>query len=128
MQNNTILITGGAGFIGSHLVKHMVNKYPNYDIHVMDSLTYAGNLNNLKTVKDKITFHKVDISVARFVDRLYELYKFDGVINLAAETHVDNSIEDPNVFLETNIILKPLFAKDLQNSQPIPSVAPVTNA
>jgi len=104
MQKNTILITGGAGFIGSHLVKFMVEKYPHYEIHVIDSLTYAGNLKNLKSVEDKITFHKMDISLTRFIDSLYELYKFDGVINLAAETHVDNSIEEPNVFLNTNIV------------------------
>ena len=104
MQKNTILITGGAGFIGSHLVKFMVEKYPHYEIHVIDSLTYAGNLENLKSVEDKITFHKMDISLTRFMDSIYELYKFDGVINFAAETHVDNSIEEPNIFLNTNII------------------------
>lgn len=112
MQKTTILITGGAGFIGSHLVKLMVEKYPNYDIHVMDSLTYAGNLNNLKSIKDKITFHKMDISMGRFVDSIYELYKFDGVINLAAETHVDNSIESPNIFLQTNVIGTTTLAKN----------------
>jgi len=104
MQKRTILITGGAGFIGSHLVKHMVKEYPLYDIHVLDSLTYAGNKENLKSCIDKITFHHISITNKRFVNNLFELHGFDGVINVAAETHVDNSINDPDIFLETNVI------------------------
>lgn len=104
MQKRTILITGGAGFIGSHLVKHMVDNYPLYDIHVIDSLTYAGDKKNLGKYIDKITFHKVSITHKRFINNLFELHGFDGVINVAAETHVDNSIGDPDIFLETNII------------------------
>ena len=104
MQKRTILITGGAGFIGSHLVKYMVEKYPIYDIHVIDSLTYAGDKKNLKDILDKITFHEISITNKRFINNLFELHGFDGVINVAAETHVDNSINDPDIFLETNII------------------------
>ena len=69
MQSRTILVTGGAGFIGSHLVKLLVNKYPQYDVHVLDSLTYAGNLHNLEEVMDQITFHKYDISEIRFIEK-----------------------------------------------------------
>lgn len=104
MQKKNILITGGAGFIGSHLVKYMVDKYPNYNIHVIDFLTYAGNLENLGEYINKIEFHKVDISNEKFINGLFELYRFDGVINLAAETHVDNSIEEPNTFINTNVV------------------------
>ena len=104
MQKRTILITGGAGFIGSHLVKHMVDNYPTYDIHVMDCLTYAGNKKNLEDYIDKIKFHEVDITNKRYVNSLFELNNYDGVINVAAETHVDNSIDSPDIFLETNVI------------------------
>ena len=104
MQKRTILITGGAGFIGSHLVKYMVDKYPLYDIHVVDSLTYAGNKENLGEYIDKIKFHEIDISNKKFINTIFELYDYDGVINTAAETHVDNSIDSPDVFLQTNVI------------------------
>lgn len=104
MQKRTILITGGAGFIGSHLVKYMVDKYPYYDIHVVDNLTYAGNKNNIKDYLDKITFHQMDISDRRFINAFFDIHKFDGVINCAAETHVDNSIESPQIFFSTNVI------------------------
>lgn len=104
MQKRTILITGGAGFIGSHLVKYMVDQYPTYDIHVIDSLTYAGNKKNLGEYINKINFYKVDISKKKFINNLFDLHNFDGVINVAAETHVDNSIEDADIFLVTNVI------------------------
>jgi hypothetical protein len=92
-----ILITGGAGFIGSHVVRLFANKYPDYHIYNLDKLTYAGNLANLKDV-EKMTnysFIKGDIVDAAFINQLFEQYKFDGVIHLAAESHVDRSISNP---------------------------------
>jgi dTDP-glucose 4,6-dehydratase len=105
-MKQTILITGGAGFIGSHLVRLFVNKYPDYHIVNLDLLTYAGNLANLKDIEDKpnYTFVKGDIVDADFLDRLFKEYNFDGVIHLAAESHVDRSIEDPIAFIKTNIL------------------------
>jgi len=103
MQKRIILITGGAGFIGSHLVKYMVDKYPSYEIHVVDNLTYAGNKKNLDGYLDKITFHEIDISDNRFINAIFNINKFDGVINCAAETHVDNSIESPQIFFTSNV-------------------------
>lgn len=102
----TILITGGAGFIGSHLVRLMVNKYADYRIVNLDKLTYAGNLENLKDIeeKDNYTFVKGDIVDENFIDGLFADYQFDGVIHLAAESHVDRSIEDPMSFIKTNIV------------------------
>ena len=102
----TILITGGAGFIGSHLVRLMVNKYPNYRIVNLDKLTYAGNLENLTDIesKDNYSFVKGDIVDEQFIDTLFADYQFDGVIHLAAESHVDRSIEDPMSFIKTNIV------------------------
>ena len=82
----------------------MLEKYPNYDIHVIDNLTYAGNKNNIKECLEDITFHEMDISDKRFIDALFEIHKFDGIINCAAETHVDNSIESPNIFFKTNVM------------------------
>lgn len=101
----TILITGGAGFIGSHLVRLFVNKYPDYKIVNLDSLTYAGNLENLSDVADKAnyTFVKGDICDKQLVKELFSEYNFDGVIHLAAESHVDRSIDDPDSFLHTNV-------------------------
>lgn len=101
-----ILVTGGAGFIGSHLIRLLVNKYPNYHIVNLDLLTYAGNLENLTDVENKenYTFVKGDIVDAQFLDELFAKYNFDGVIHLAAESHVDRSIEDPMSFIKTNII------------------------
>jgi len=101
-----ILITGGAGFIGSHLVRLLVNKYPNYQIINIDSLTYAGNLANLKDIQDKdnYTFVKCDICDFDNVKNVFEKYKIDHVIHLAAESHVDRSIKDPFSFAQTNVM------------------------
>lgn len=101
-----ILITGGAGFIGSHVVRLFANNYPEYHIYNLDELTYAGNLENLKDVENlsNYTFIKGDIVDQDFIDRLFETYKFDSVIHLAAESHVDRSIEDPLAFIKTNVI------------------------
>jgi dTDP-glucose 4,6-dehydratase len=101
-----ILITGGAGFIGSHVVRLFVNKYPDYHIYNLDKLTYAGNLENLKDVENKsnYTFIKGDIVDGNFIQELFEKYKFDGVIHLAAESHVDRSISNPMEFIMTNIV------------------------
>lgn len=101
-----VLITGGAGFIGSHVVRLFANKYPDYHIYNLDLLTYAGNLENLKDVENlpNYTFIKGDIVDQDFIDRLFETYKFDSVIHLAAESHVDRSIADPLAFVKTNVI------------------------
>ncbi len=101
-----ILITGGAGFIGSHLVRLFVNKYPEYKIINLDKLTYAGNLENLKDIEKKpnYEFVKGDIVDANFLQKLFTKYQFDGVIHLAAESHVDRSISNPTEFIYTNIV------------------------
>ncbi len=101
-----ILITGGAGFIGSHLVRLFVNKYKNYHIYNLDKLTYAGNLKNITDVENatNYTFIKGDIVDRNFISELFEKEKFDSVIHLAAESHVDRSITNPNEFIETNIV------------------------
>ena len=105
MQKN-LLITGGAGFIGSHVVRLFVNNYPDYRIVNLDALTYAGNLENLKDIEDaaNYTFVKADITDATAMYDLFDQYNFDGVIHLAAESHVDRSIVDPNSFIETNVL------------------------
>ncbi len=102
----TILITGGAGFIGSHVIRLFVNKYPQYRVVNLDALTYAGNLENLRDVEDasNYTFEKGDITNEAFINDLFEQYQFDGVIHLAAESHVDRSITDPMSFIKTNIV------------------------
>ncbi|MEK5490578.1 dTDP-glucose 4,6-dehydratase [Paenibacillus sp. FSL R7-0297] len=102
----TILVTGGAGFIGSNFVLHMVSKYPQYKIINLDSLTYAGNLDNLKSIEGNQShvFVKGDICDAQFVNSLFDEYQPDAVVNFAAESHVDRSILDPQVFLRTNIL------------------------
>ena len=101
-----ILITGGAGFIGSHLVRLFCTKYPNYNIINLDALTYAGNLENLLDVKDlpNYTFIKGDICDKELVERIFSEHKIDSVIHLAAESHVDRSIKDPFRFAQTNVM------------------------
>ena len=105
MKRN-ILVTGGAGFIGSHLVRLLVNKYPAYHIINMDVLTYAGNLENLKDIEHKqnYSFAKYDICDFKKVQQVFVDYKIDSVIHLAAESHVDRSIEDPFSFAQTNVM------------------------
>jgi dTDP-glucose 4,6-dehydratase len=101
-----ILITGGAGFIGSHVVRLFVEKYPSYQIFNLDNLTYAGNLENIKDIasKENYVFVKGDITDASFINNLFAEHSFDGVIHLAAESHVDRSIASPMEFVLTNVV------------------------
>jgi len=101
-----ILITGGAGFIGSHVVRKFVSKYPKYNIINLDALTYSGNLQNLKDLESKqnYKFLKGDITDEKYINQLFKKYQFDGIIHLAAESHVDRSITDPIRFAKTNIL------------------------
>jgi dTDP-glucose 4,6-dehydratase len=105
-MSKKVVITGGAGFIGSHVVRLFVNKYPEYNIYNLDKLTYAGNLANLKDVEHQpnYNFIKADIVDAEAVTKLFDLHKFDAVIHLAAESHVDRSISSPLEFVMTNVI------------------------
>jgi len=106
MKKQTILITGGAGFIGSHVVRRMVQEYPDYHIVNLDVLTYAGNLENLSDIENapNYTFVRADIVDAEAMNQLFADYDFTGVIHLAAESHVDRSISDPLAFVRTNVI------------------------
>ena len=101
-----ILVTGGAGFIGSHVIRRLVNKYPEYSIYNLDALTYAGNLENLKDIeaKENYTFLQGDIIDEKYINSIFNTYKFDAIIHLAAESHVDRSITDPLMFAKTNVL------------------------
>ena len=101
-----IIVTGGAGFIGSNFIFNMLTKYPDYRIICLDKLTYAGNLSTLKSVMDKHNFRfvKADICDCEAVNKLFEEEHPDIVVNFAAESHVDRSIDNPGVFLQTNIM------------------------
>ena len=105
-MTKNILITGGAGFIGSHVVRRFVNKYENYHIYNLDALTYAGNLENLKDIekKENYTFLKGNITDEIFINKSFKKYKFEQINHLAAESHVDRSITDPLLFAKTNIL------------------------
>ena len=101
-----VLITGGAGFIGCHVVRLFVNAYPSYNIFNLDALTYAGNLENINDISkaSNYTFIKGDIKDEKFIYSLFQKHKFDAVVHLAAESHVDRSITNPNAFIETNVL------------------------
>ena len=103
-MSRNILVTGAAGFIGANFAEYFVNKHPDYNVIVLDKLTYAGNMDNLKKVMDKITFVKGDICDFDFVLDLFKKYDINGVIHFAAESHVDNSIKNPFIFTHTNVI------------------------
>ena len=101
-----LLVTGGAGFIGSNFINYILNKYDSINIHNIDNLTYAGNLDNTKSFVNnpRYKFHKGDICDSEFLKKIFKDYMIDGVINFAAESHVDNSISSPEIFIKTNIL------------------------
>ncbi|MBQ2886569.1 MAG: GDP-mannose 4,6-dehydratase, partial [Alphaproteobacteria bacterium] len=105
-MSQTILVTGGAGFIGANFIPYFMEKHPTYKVVNLDKLTYAGNLENLKEVENNpnYTFVQGDICDENFVDELFNKYNFTGVIHFAAESHVDNSIKGPRAFINTNIV------------------------
>ncbi len=105
-MTKNILISGGAGFIGTHVVNHFVHQYADYSIYNLDALTYAGNLENLKNLQEKenYNFLKGNISDLSYIRKIFATYQFDSVIHLAAESHVDRSIEDPLLFVKTNVL------------------------
>ncbi|MFJ7727900.1 dTDP-glucose 4,6-dehydratase [Neobacillus sp. NPDC097160] len=106
MEKKKLLVTGGAGFIGGNFVQYMVNEFPQYDIYNLDLLTYAGDLTKHRQVKKKNNYHfiKADIADRKFIISLFEKEKFDYVIHFAAESHVDRSISDPSIFVQTNVL------------------------
>ena len=106
MGKRNLLVTGGAGFIGSHVVRLLVNKYPDYCIINLDKLTYAGNLANLRDIEHKPNYRFVRADICDYdkMQEVFATYKIDGVIHLAAESHVDRSIKDPFVFARTNVL------------------------
>jgi len=103
-MSKNILVTGAAGFIGANFAEYFVNKHPEYNVIVVDKLTYAGNMDNLKKVEDKITFVQADICDFEKMKEIFNKYEIDGVIHFAAESHVDNSIKNPFIFTQTNVI------------------------
>ncbi|CAM1355389.1 dTDP-glucose 4,6-dehydratase [Tenacibaculum halocynthiae] len=112
-----ILITGGAGFIGSHVIRTFVNKYPDYNIYNLDKLTYAGNLGNLKDIEgsSNYTFLHGDITDETYIKNIFSEYQFNNVIHLAAESHVDRSIKDPLAFAKTNILGTMILLNEFKN-------------
>ena len=103
-MSKNILVTGAAGFIGANFAEYFVNKHPEYNVIVVDKLTYAGNMDNLKNVENKITFVQADICDFEKMKEIFNKYEIDGVIHFAAESHVDNSIKTPFIFTQTNVI------------------------
>ena len=103
-MNRNILVTGAAGFIGANFAEYFVNKYPEYNVVVVDKLTYAGNMENLKNIKEKIKFEQADICDYEKIKEIFDKHDINGVIHFAAESHVDNSIKTPFVFTQTNVL------------------------